>query len=74
MTTSPLNRRRAAAVAAATVLALFAAGCTSGSDQPSSPTGTTTASGNARWRNDIREFCRAWKLRGRRRYRLDVLR
>ena len=47
MTTSPLNRRRAAAVAAATVLALFAAGCTNGSDQPSTPTSTATSSGNA---------------------------
>ena len=47
MTTSPLHHRRAAAVAAATVLALFAAGCTSGSDQPSTSTGTAGSSGNA---------------------------
>lgn len=47
MTTSVQNRGRTTAVAAATVLALFAAGCTSGSDQPSTPTGTATSSGNA---------------------------
>ncbi len=47
MTTSVQNRGRTTAVAAATVLALFAAGCTSGSDQPSTPPGTATASGNA---------------------------
>ena len=47
MTTSVQNRGRTTAVAAATVLALFAAGCTSGSDQPSTPTSTATSSGNA---------------------------
>ncbi|WP_169312459.1 hypothetical protein [Nakamurella multipartita] len=47
MTTSVQNRGRTTAVAAATVLALFAAGCTSGSDQPSTSAGTATSSGNA---------------------------
>ncbi len=47
MSTSQLNRRRPAAVAAATVLALFAAGCTSGSDQSSTSTSTAASSGSA---------------------------
>ena len=72
MTTSVQNRGRTTAVAAATVLALLAAGCTSSTDQA----GTSSSAGSECRCLDIGEFggVRRSGFRSRHRNRLDLLR